>query len=40
MKAVFWKNTQHWDALLNERAEISGKLVLSNFTKETLKRFK
>ncbi|MEL0457410.1 enoyl-CoA hydratase/isomerase family protein [Flavobacteriaceae bacterium SZ-1-7] len=40
MKKVFWKDAQHWDELLAERAEISGKLVLSKFTKETLKRFK
>lgn len=40
MKKVFWKDTEHWDSLLEERAEISGKLVLSEFTKETLKRFR
>ena len=40
MKNVFWQNTAHWDNLLIERAEISGKLVLSEFTKETLKRFR
>ncbi len=40
MKIIFWENTSHWDTLLTERAEISGKLVLSKFTKETLKRFK
>ncbi|MCB4809601.1 enoyl-CoA hydratase/isomerase family protein [Tamlana sp. 62-3] len=40
MKKVIWKNTEDWDVLLSERAEISGKLVLSDFTKETLKRFK
>ena len=39
MKKVFWKETSHWGDLLTERAEISGKLVLSAFTKETLKRF-
>jgi len=40
MKSVFWKGTEHWDQLLIERAATSGKLVLSEFTKETLKRFK
>ncbi|GAA4960225.1 enoyl-CoA hydratase/isomerase family protein [Algibacter aquimarinus] len=40
MKKVFWKDTEHWDNLLTERAGISGKLVLSEFTKNTLKRFK
>lgn len=39
MKQVFWEGTDHWDELLIERAEISGKLVLSTFTKATLKRF-
>ena len=40
MKAMFWKGTEDWDELLAERAKISGRLVLSEFTKETLKRFK
>ena len=40
MKKVFWKGTEDWDKLLAERAAISGRLVLSDFTKETLKRFK
>lgn len=38
MKKIFWSGTEHWDKLLIERAEISGRLVLSNFTKKTLKR--
>ena len=40
MKKIFWKGTEDWDTLLAERAVISGRLVLSEFTKETLKRFK
>ena len=40
MKTVFWKGTQDWDNLLLERAQISGRLVLSEFTKEKLKGFK
>ena len=40
MKAMFWKGTEDWDSLLAERAAISGRLVLSEFTKETLNRFK
>jgi len=40
MKKVFWKNTEHWDNLLLERAEISGKLILSDFTKNALQKFK
>ena len=40
MKKMMWTGTENWDNLLEERAAISGKLVLSEFTKETLKRFK
>lgn len=39
MKSIFWKGTENWDTLLIERAKISGRLVLSKFTKETLKKF-
>ena len=40
MKKVMWAGTQHWDTLLADRAVISGRLVLSDFTKKTLKTFK
>lgn len=40
MKKVLWENTENWDTLLHERASISGKLVLSDFTKEALNTFK
>jgi len=40
MKRIFWEGTAHWDELLLERAKISGKLVLSDFTKKALSRFK
>jgi len=40
MKKVFWEGTENWDSLLEERAEISGKLVLSEFTKNYMKGFK
>ena len=40
MKSVFWKGTEGWDSLLAKRAQISGRLVLSEFTKEKLKGFK
>jgi methylglutaconyl-CoA hydratase len=39
LKKVLWKDTENWDDLLKERAAISGKLVLSEFTKEALKKF-
>jgi methylglutaconyl-CoA hydratase len=40
MKKVFWEGTEHWDTLLIDRAAISGKLVLSDFTKNALLQFK
>jgi len=40
MKKIFWKGTEHWESLLNERAAISGKLVLSSFTKNAIEKFK
>lgn len=40
MKKVLWEGTQHWDTLLLERAAISGKLVLSDFTRKALSQFK
>ena len=40
MKRVLWSGTEHWETLLAERAAISGGLVLNDFTKATLERFK
>ena len=40
MKTALWIGTEHWQELLIERAETSGKLVLSNFTKKALSKFK
>lgn len=40
IKKVLWENTENWDELLYERAAISGKLVLSDFTKKALNEFK
>ena len=40
MKKIFWKGTEHWDELLKERAAISGKLVLSEFTWNAINKFK
>ena len=40
MKKSFWRGTDHWDQLLNEQAKISGRLVLSSFTKNELSKFK
>ena len=40
MKKIFWKGTENWDLLLKERAAISGKLVLSEFTRNAIAKFK
>jgi len=40
MKTMFWRGSEDWDQLLIQRAKISGRLVLSDFTKEKLKEFK
>lgn len=40
IKKIFWKGTDDWDELLSQRASISGRLVLSEFTKKTLEKFK
>lgn len=39
-KKVLWNGTEHWDTLLSERAAITGKLVLSEFTRNALSKFK
>ena len=40
MKSVLWEGTEHWQNLLYERAEMSGKLALSPITKSTLDKIK
>ena len=40
MKKMFWKGTDHWDELLKERAAISGRLVVSSFTRKAIEKFK
>lgn len=40
MKRVLWEGTSHWDQLLMDRAEASGKLALSPNTKAALEKFK
>jgi methylglutaconyl-CoA hydratase len=40
LKQVFWKGTENWDELLKERAAMSGELVLSDFTKNAINKFK
>ena len=36
LKKVFWEGTENWDELLSDRAAMSGRLVLSEYTKEVL----
>lgn len=40
MKKIFWRGTEHWDELLRERAAVSGRLVLSEFTRSAIAKFK
>lgn len=40
MKKIIWENTENWESLLFERAAITGKLVLSDFTRNALMQFK
>ena len=40
LKKVMWEGTDHWDELLMERAESSGRLVLSDFTRNAINKFK
>lgn len=36
LKSVLWKGTDNWDALLHDRAAISGRLALSDFSKNAI----
>ncbi len=40
LKQVFWEGTEHWDQLLEKRAEMSGQLVLSDYSKNAISKFK
>lgn len=40
LKKVFWEGTDDWDELLQSRASISGQLVLSDYSKEAIKKIK
>lgn len=39
LKQILWEGTEDWDSLLDERAAISGELVLSEFTQQALQSF-
>jgi methylglutaconyl-CoA hydratase len=40
LKKTFWAGTEHWEELLPERAKMSGKLVLSDYTKRAVEAFR
>lgn len=40
IRQIQWQKTGHWDATLEQRAEISGRLVLSDFTRKFIEKFK
>lgn len=40
MKKVLWEGTENWGSLLQERAAVSGELVLSDFTAQALSKFR
>ncbi len=39
LKRIFWQGTEDWESLLFERAAISGRLVLSDFTRRAVEAF-
>ena len=40
LKHVFWQGTEGWDLLLADRAATSGRMVLSEFTRNAIKGFR
>ena len=40
MKKIFWKGTENWDEFLKERAAISGRLIISDYSKNAINKFK
>src|ERR1700749_1840591 len=40
LKQNFWKGTENWDQLLAERAAISGRLILSEFSRNEIHKFR
>jgi methylglutaconyl-CoA hydratase len=39
LKRIFWAGTEGWDELLDERARLSGRMVLSEFTRRAIDAF-
>jgi methylglutaconyl-CoA hydratase len=40
LKRIFWSGTDDWEALLGERARMSGTAVLSGFTRDAIAGFR
>ena len=40
MKKIFWAGTENWEQRMSERAALSGRMVLSDFTREALAKFR
>ncbi len=40
LKKMFWSGSENWEQLLEKRAEMSGRLVLSKFTRDAIEAFK
>jgi methylglutaconyl-CoA hydratase len=40
LKRIFWAGTENWESLLAERAALSGRMVLSDFTRDAIRRFR
>lgn len=40
LKKTMWEGTENWDKLLEERAAMSGKLMLSKFTADAINQFR
>ena len=36
LKRVLWKGTENWDVLLNERAALSGRMAMTEFSKKAI----
>lgn len=40
LKQIFWQGTENWGELLIERAAISGRLILTDYSKKAIEKFK
>ncbi len=40
LKKIFWEKSENWDQLLEDRAELSGRLILSEAAKSAINAFK